>query len=53
LPTLRCAIDFLKHRSTRQEEARAAIAVALREYNVGAVDTLIGDIVPPDQLMKT
>jgi regulator of protease activity HflC (stomatin/prohibitin superfamily) len=27
--------------------------VALREYNVGAVDTLIGDIVPPDQLMKT
>jgi regulator of protease activity HflC (stomatin/prohibitin superfamily) len=23
------------------------------EYNVGAVDTLIGDIVPPDQLMKT
>jgi len=46
-------IDFLKHRSTRQEEARTAIAVALREYNVGAVDTLIGDIVPPDQLMKT
>ena len=46
-------IEFLKHRSTRQEEARAAISVALREYNVGAVDTLIGDIVPPDQLMKT
>ena len=46
-------IDFLKHRSTRQDEARGAIAVALREYNVGAVDTLIGDIVPPDQLMKT
>ena len=46
-------IDFLKHRSTRQEEARGAISVALREYNVGAVDTLIGDIVPPDQLMKT
>ena len=46
-------IDFLKHRSTRQDEARAAIAIALREYNVGAVDTLIGDIVPPDQLMKT
>jgi uncharacterized membrane protein YqiK len=46
-------IDFLKNRSTRQEEARGAISVALREYNVGAVDTLIGDIVPPDQLMKT
>jgi uncharacterized membrane protein YqiK len=46
-------IEFLKHRSTRQEEARSAISNALREYNVGAVDTLIGDIVPPDQLMKT
>lgn len=46
-------IDFLKHRSVRQEEARSAISAALREYNVGAVDTLIGDIVPPDELMKT
>src|SRR5579863_8979969 len=46
-------IDFLKNRSSRQNEARQAISVALREYNVGAVDTLIGDIVPPDQLMKT
>lgn len=27
--------------------------MALKEYNVGAVDTLIGDIVPPDELMKT
>lgn len=46
-------IDFLKNRSLRQEEARDAISVALKEYNVGAVDTLIGDIVPPDELMKT
>ena len=46
-------IDFLKNRSVRQEEARDAISVALKEYNVGAVDTLIGDIVPHDQLMKT
>ena len=46
-------IDFLKNRSVRQEEARDAISVALKEYNVGAVDTLIGDIVPPDELMKT
>jgi len=46
-------IDFLKHRSSRQEEARASISAALQEYNVGAVDTLIGDIVPPDELMKT
>ncbi|HXF79735.1 MAG TPA: SPFH domain-containing protein, partial [Usitatibacter sp.] len=46
-------IDFLKHRSARQDEARRAISAALQEYNVGAVDTLIGDIVPPEQLMKT
>lgn len=46
-------IEFLKNRSTRQTEAREAISAALAEYNVGAVDTLIGDIVPPEQLMKT
>lgn len=46
-------IDFLKNRSKRQDEARSAISAALKEYNVGAVDTLIGDIVPPDELMKT
>jgi uncharacterized membrane protein YqiK len=46
-------IDFLKNRSLRQGEARDAISLALKEYNVGAVDTLIGDIVPPDALMKT
>jgi uncharacterized membrane protein YqiK len=46
-------IDFLKSRTLRQEEARNAISAALKEYNVGAVDTLIGDIVPPDALMKT
>jgi uncharacterized membrane protein YqiK len=46
-------IDFLKNRSLRQDEARESISTALKEYNVGAVDTLIGDIVPPDELMKT
>ena len=46
-------IDFLKNRSLRQEEARNAISTALKEYNVGAVDTLIGDIVPPEALMRT
>jgi uncharacterized membrane protein YqiK len=46
-------IDFLKSRSQRQDEARAAISKALTEYNVCGVDTLIGDIVPPDELMKT
>ncbi len=46
-------IDFLKNRSLRQEEARSSISAALQEYNVGAVDTLIGDIVPPEALMRT
>ncbi len=46
-------IEFLKSRSERQQEAKNAIADALKEYNVGAVDTLIGDIVPPEALMKT
>ncbi len=46
-------IQFLMERSTRQSEAREAISGALKDYNVGAVDTLIGDITPPEQLMKT
>jgi len=46
-------IDFLKQRSHRQNEAKNSISSALSEYNVGAVDTLIGDITPPNELMKT
>jgi uncharacterized membrane protein YqiK len=46
-------IEFLKKRSERQQEAKTAIAAALHEYDVGAVETLIGDIVPPAELMKT
>ena len=46
-------IDFLQERQARQQEARLAIATALGSYNVEAVDTLIGDIVPPNDLMKT
>lgn len=46
-------IEFLKNRTLRQGEARASISAALKEYNVGAVDTLIGDIDPPEALMKT
>lgn len=46
-------IDFLRNRSARQGEAKAAIAKALEECNVGAVDTLIGDILPPEELMTT
>ena len=45
-------IDFLNSRVDRQNEAKATISVALEEYNVHAVDTLIGDIVPPPALME-
>jgi uncharacterized membrane protein YqiK len=46
-------IDFLKKRTERQAEAKEAIARALKDYDVGAVETLIGDINPPADLMKT
>jgi uncharacterized membrane protein YqiK len=46
-------IEFLKSRSERQSDAKKQIGAALEQYNVGAVDTLIGDITPPDDLMKT
>ncbi len=46
-------IDFLKSRKERQEAARSHIGKVLDQYNVYGVDTLIGDIVPPESLMKT
>ncbi|MFZ4401104.1 MAG: SPFH domain-containing protein [Bacteroidales bacterium] len=46
-------IAFLSTRKERQESAKAHIKKVLDEYNVNAVDTLIGDIVPPETLMKT
>jgi uncharacterized membrane protein YqiK len=46
-------IEFLKGRTQRQKEAKDSIQAALVEYNVNAIDTLIGDITPPDALMKT
>lgn len=46
-------LDFLTNRSERQKEARGHITNAIREYDVQAVDTLIGDIAPPPELMLT
>jgi uncharacterized membrane protein YqiK len=46
-------ISFLSTRKERQSSAREHIREVLEEYNVNAVDTLIGDIVPPEALMKT
>lgn len=46
-------LDFLTHRSERQKEAREHITSAISEYDVQSVDTLIGDITPPPELMAT
>ncbi len=46
-------IGFLTNRSQRQDDAKEHISSVLSDYNVVGVDTLIGDIVPPEALMKT
>jgi uncharacterized membrane protein YqiK len=46
-------LDFLSARSHRQLEAAEHIKVALQAYDVQAIDTLIGDITPPAELMLT
>ena len=46
-------ISFLTQRKDRQDSAKQHICAVLEQYNVNGVDTLIGDIVPPESLMKT
>jgi uncharacterized membrane protein YqiK len=46
-------LDFLSARSHRQSEAAEHIRAAIGAYDVQAIDTLIGDINPPAQLMET
>ena len=46
-------LEFLSARSERQQEAFAAIKEAIAAYDIECIDTLIGDIVPPAELMKT
>jgi uncharacterized membrane protein YqiK len=46
-------LDFLNARSDRQSEAAEYIKTALRIYDVQAIDTLIGGIQPPAELMQT
>jgi uncharacterized membrane protein YqiK len=46
-------LDFLIARSERQAEAAAHIHAAIGAYDVQAIDTLIGDITPPNDLMQT
>ncbi len=46
-------LEFLSARTERQQEAFASIEGAVEAYDVECIDTLIGDIVPPAELMKT
>jgi uncharacterized membrane protein YqiK len=46
-------LDFLSARSQRQVEAADHIRKAIGAYDVQAIDTLIGDINPPAELMQT
>jgi uncharacterized membrane protein YqiK len=46
-------LDFLSARSQRQTEAAGHIREAIGAYDVQAIDTLIGDINPPKELMLT
>jgi uncharacterized membrane protein YqiK len=46
-------LDFLSARSQRQVDAAEHIREAIGAYDVQAIDTLIGDINPPAQLMQT
>ncbi len=46
-------LDFLSARTDRQREAFASISAATKSYDVECIDTLIGDIEPPAELMKT
>ena len=46
-------LDFLWARSERQKEAFLNIKRAVEAYDVECIDTLIGDIAPPAELMKT
>jgi uncharacterized membrane protein YqiK len=46
-------LDFLIARSDRQAEAADFIHTALQSYDVHAVDTLLGQIAPPETLMQT
>ncbi|HWD21263.1 MAG TPA: SPFH domain-containing protein [Verrucomicrobiae bacterium] len=46
-------LDFLNARSQRQIEAAEHIRKAIGAYDVQAIDTLIGDINPPEKLMTT
>ena len=46
-------LEFLSARSERQRQAFESIRTAIDAYDVECIDTLVGDIAPPAELMKT
>jgi len=46
-------LEFLSARTARQREAYLHIRAAVAAYDVDCIDALIGDIMPPGELMKT
>jgi uncharacterized membrane protein YqiK len=46
-------LEFLSARSERQRHAFENIRKAIEAYDVECIDTLVGDIAPPAELMKT
>ena len=46
-------LEFLSARSERQKQAFENIQKAIEAYDVECIDTLVGDIAPPAELMKT
>ncbi|MCX6715206.1 MAG: SPFH domain-containing protein [Candidatus Uhrbacteria bacterium] len=47
------ALDFLQQRGTQQQLACVAIREKLKDCNIEAVDTLIGDLIIPNELLRT
>ncbi len=46
-------LEFLSDRAERQRQAVANVRHAIEAYDIECIDTLIGDIAPPADLMKT
>ena len=46
-------LEFLSARSERQRHAFEDIRKAIESYDVECIDTLVGDIAPPAELMRT
>ena len=46
-------LEFLSDRAERQRQAVANVRHAIEAYDIECIDTLIGDIAPPAELMKT